>query len=176
MDATVTDELEERHARHLAAHRVKAGEHDRLGRVIDDEVDAGGLLQRTDVAPLAADDAALHLLVGEADHGDGGLGGVIGGDALHDRGEHPSRPLLALLLGVALDLAHPVLGLGLRLVHDLPDETLPRLGGGQTGDPLQLVHLPLSELGDLRPFGLELGQPRGEPLLTLFEGGDLSVE
>ena len=48
--------------------------------------------------------------------------------------------------GVTLDLADPVLGLGLRLVDDLPDEALARLRGGQPGDALELDELPLLEL------------------------------
>ncbi len=63
MDPAVADELHQRHARHLATHRVESGQHDRLGGVVDDEVDAGGLLERPDVAALTADDPALHLLV-----------------------------------------------------------------------------------------------------------------
>jgi hypothetical protein len=37
----------------------------RLGRVVDDQVDPRRLLEGADVAALAADDAALHLLARE---------------------------------------------------------------------------------------------------------------
>ena len=43
-------------------------------RVVDDQVDAGGHLQGADVAPLAADDPPLHLVVGQRDHRHRGLG------------------------------------------------------------------------------------------------------
>ena len=56
MDAPVLDELRERELGDLAAHAVEGREHDRCGRVVDDEVDAGEVLERTDVAALAADD------------------------------------------------------------------------------------------------------------------------
>ena len=62
MDASVLDELVQRLPRDLAAHRVEAGQDHCLRRVVDDEIDARCHLQRADVAPLAADDAALHLL------------------------------------------------------------------------------------------------------------------
>src|SRR3712207_8608019 len=42
----------------------------------DDEVDAREVLERADVAPLAADDAALHVVRRELDDGDGGLRGI----------------------------------------------------------------------------------------------------
>ncbi len=80
----------------------------------------GRLLERADVAALAADDPALHLLVGQVDDGDRRLRRVIGGDALHDGRQDASRALLAVLDGAVLDLADAVLGLGLCRVHDLP--------------------------------------------------------
>ena len=51
----------------------------------------GGLLERADVAALAADDPALHFVVGETARRYGGLGGVVGRDPLHDGGEDPPR-------------------------------------------------------------------------------------
>ncbi len=55
------------------------------GRVVDDEVDAGEVLQGADVAALAADDPALHVVGGELDHRHGRLGRVAGGEPLHAR-------------------------------------------------------------------------------------------
>ena len=52
----------ERQLGDLAPHRVEAGDDHRLGRVVDDQVDAGRRLERADVAALAADDAALHVV------------------------------------------------------------------------------------------------------------------
>ena len=56
----------QRQLRDLAADPVERREHDRLRRVVDDEVDAGEVLERADVAALAADDAALHVVGREA--------------------------------------------------------------------------------------------------------------
>ena len=64
MDAAVGDELGERDPGDLAADRVEARDDDGLGRVVDDQVDAGRLLEGADVAALAADDPALHLVAG----------------------------------------------------------------------------------------------------------------
>ena len=63
MDAAVLNELFERDARDFTPHGVEARERDGLGRVVDDEVAAGERLDGADVAALAADDAALHLVV-----------------------------------------------------------------------------------------------------------------
>ena len=67
VDAAVLDELGEREAGDLAADRVEAAEDDGLRGVVDDQVDAGRLLEGADVAALAADDPALHLVVGQVD-------------------------------------------------------------------------------------------------------------
>ena len=72
---------------HLAAVGIEAGEDDRAGRVVDDQVDAGGELERADVAPLAADDAALEIVARQVDDRDRGLDGVLGGAALDGLGD-----------------------------------------------------------------------------------------
>ena len=63
MDASVGDELRERDARDLAAHRIEARDHHRIRRIVDDDVDAGRELERANVSPFAADDPPLHLVV-----------------------------------------------------------------------------------------------------------------
>src|SRR5215213_3454894 len=63
VNPTVRHELLERQARHLAANRIEAGHHHGVRRVVDDDVHAGGELERADVAALASDDAPFHLVV-----------------------------------------------------------------------------------------------------------------
>src|SRR5829696_5212130 len=71
VDPSVGDQLRHGDPRNLAAHRVEAREDHRLGCVVDDQVDARRLLERPDVAALAADDAALHLVARQVDDGNG---------------------------------------------------------------------------------------------------------
>ena len=61
-------------ARDFAANRVVARNYDRLRSVVDDDIDAGGGLDRADIASFAADDAALHLVVGQRDYRNRALG------------------------------------------------------------------------------------------------------
>ena len=91
VDAAVLDELLERQLRDLAPHRVERGQHDRRGRLVDDEVDARDVLERADVAALAADDAALHVVGGQRHERHGRLRRVAGGQPLHARGEDVAR-------------------------------------------------------------------------------------
>ena len=92
--------FDERELRDLAADAVERREHDRLRRVVDDEVDAGQVLERADVAALAADDPALHVVGGKLDERDRRLGGVAGRDALESVGDEV--PGAALGLGARL--------------------------------------------------------------------------
>ena len=105
VDAAVRDEALERDAADLAADRVEAREDDGLGRVVDDQVDAGQLLEGADVAALAADDAALHVVARDVDDRDGRLGGVVGGDALDGDADDVAGLLVGLLAGARLGLA-----------------------------------------------------------------------
>ena len=74
----------------LAADRVEAGQQHRLRGVVDDQVDAGDLLEGPDVAALPADDPALHVVAGQVHDGDDRLGGLVGGEPL-DRAWRRSR-------------------------------------------------------------------------------------
>jgi hypothetical protein len=86
-----------------------------LGCVVDDQVDAGRLLQRPDVATLAADDAALHLVRWKVDHADGVLGRVVGGDSLHGGEDDVASAILGFLARGALDGTRQLDGVMLRL-------------------------------------------------------------
>jgi hypothetical protein len=67
VDAAVGHELGEGQAGDFAADRVEGADDDRFRGVVDDQVHARGLFEGADVASLATDDAALHLVVGQMD-------------------------------------------------------------------------------------------------------------
>ena len=69
----------------LAADRIEAADDHHAGRVVDDDVDAGRFFEGADVAPFAADDAALHFVAGNIDGAGRGFGRVGGGVALNAR-------------------------------------------------------------------------------------------
>src|ERR1700751_1598587 len=76
-----------------------------MGRVVDDEVDAGEVLESSDVAALPADDAALHVVGRELDDGDGCLRRMAGGDALERVGDEIPRAALRLCARLFLEHA-----------------------------------------------------------------------
>ncbi len=76
-----------------------------MRRVVDDEVDAGEMLERADVPPLTADDPALHVVGCELDDGDGRLGGVARGDALQRVGDEGPGAAARVRACLLLELA-----------------------------------------------------------------------
>ena len=74
--------LLQRDPRNLAANRIVARDHHRFGRIIDDDIDAGGGFDRADIAALAADDPSLHLVGRQRQHRDRSLGDELAGQPL----------------------------------------------------------------------------------------------
>ena len=143
VDPAVGEQLLERHPGDLPPDAVEAREHHGAGGVVDDEVDAGEVLQRADVPALAADDAALHVIGGEVDHRYGRLRRVPGGQSLHAHRQDVAHPAVGLPLGLLLDLPEAARGIVARLVLDLLEQQLLGAGAGQAGDPLELADEPL---------------------------------
>ena len=156
VDAAVREELLERHAGDLAAHAVEAGQDHGVRRVVDDEVDAGEVLQRADVAALAADDAALHVVGGQLDDGHGRLGRVAGGETLHDDGEDVAHAPVGVALGLLLDLAHEARGVVADLVLELLEQHAAWPGEAERPETR-------SSSRDVRARGRSLGLLAGAP-------------
>jgi hypothetical protein len=106
-----------------------------------DEIDAGGELERSDVTPLAADDAALQVVARQVDHGHRGLDGVLGGGALNCFGDVLLGPIAGHLAGLGVEPLQQVGGVVARLAFNLLEKKLLGLLGGKAGDALELVLL-----------------------------------
>ncbi len=103
MDAAVLDQLDQRQLGHFAADVVEGRDDDDARRIVDDDVDARLLFEGADVAPFAADDSALHLVVGNVDGRDGRFGGMRGGVALNGHRQDFARLAVAIGLEFVLD-------------------------------------------------------------------------
>ncbi len=176
MDAAVADQPLQGHPGHLTAGLVEGGQGDGLGGIVDDEVHAGGGLQGADVAALAADDPALHLVAGQGHHGDGGLAGMIGGAPADGLGDHVAGNILAVVLQVGLIGGHPQgLFVGQLLVH-LVQQDFAGVGLAQAGQHFQPLHLLGPQLVGLGQVGVGLGQTLLDLFLPLFQGFGLFVQ
>src|SRR5436190_6077450 len=166
MDASVLEQLLERQLRDLAPHAVERREDDRLRRVVDDEVDAGEVLERADVAALPPDDPALHVVGGKLDDRHRRFGGVAGRDTLQRVGDEVPGTSPRLDLRLLLELT------------DAPSEIVPdelfgarqdlvlRLAHGQPGDPLELRELAVLRLLELFLELLDVSFAVGDSLLA----------
>ena len=174
MDTAVSNQALKGHAGNLAAGLVKAGQRDGLRRIVNDQIAAGGGLQRADVAALTADDAALHLITGQRHNADGGLAGGIGRTAGNGLTDQLAGEVVALVLHVCLigaDLHR--LFMGQLVIHLLQQDGAGiLLGHGRDG--LQLFGLAQLELLQLVQTSLDsLGAALQVLLLALHLGGAL---
>ena len=140
----------------LATDGVEARQDHGLRGVVDDQVDAGRLLERADVAALAADDPALHLVAREVDDRDGVLGRVVGGDALHRGHDDLARLLLGLVAGPPLDRSRELDRVVLRLLADRLEQHALGVLGAEARDALEGDDLILDQAGQLFALLLEV--------------------
>src|SRR6266545_5162630 len=106
MDAAVLEQLIQCPASNLAPHRVMTGKGHGLWRIVDNDIDAGDLLEGADVAALAADDTTLEFFAWERHSRNRDLGDIIGSAALDSQRDHLTRGLVGLIARRALDLAN----------------------------------------------------------------------
>ena len=144
--------------------------------VVDDQIHAGDGLQGADVAALTADDPALHLVVGQVDHGNRRLGGVVGGAALDGGGDDLSALLLRLVLELLLDLLDLLGGLMAHVLLDGIQQELLGLLLGQAGDLFQSLQLLLADLLGLRLGLLNARQTAVQLVLLALKGLGLLVQ
>ena len=153
VDAAVGDQPLDRLLRDLAAVGIEAGQDDRARRVVDDEIDAGRELERADVAPLAADDAALQVVARQVDDRDGRLDGVLGGAALDGLGDVLLGAVGGRFARFGVEPLQQIGRIVPRVAFDLLDQQLLGFVGGQAGDAFELVLLLRDELLVLRRGG-----------------------
>ena len=176
MDAAVGDELFKRQPRNLAAHGVKRRNGDRLGRVVDDEVDTRDRLEGADVAALAADDAALHLIVRQRHNGNGGLGHMVRRAALDGGGDDLPRQRIGVVLELLLDLLDLDGGFVPHVVFYALEDVGFRFLLRQARDLIQHLHLAALEACDLFLLRLDVGGLFGKLVFLLFMKVKLLVE
>ncbi len=183
MDAAVRDELVEGQAGDLAADGLEGRDDDRLGCVVDDEIHARRGLEGADVAPLAADDAALQVVRGQLDDRDRRLDDRIRSETLDRHADQAPRLLCGLFRRLFLDAAHQAGRLDARFVFDRLHQIAPGVDRGEARDLLEALALLVDHLLDLR---VRVGQDFllvGDRLLLavvvllpFLELGELAVE
>jgi hypothetical protein len=147
----------------LAAVRIESRQDDGAGRVVDDQVDPGGELERPDVAALTADDAPLEVVARQIDDGDGRLNRVLRAAPLNRFGDVVFGAVDGGFARLGVEPLEQVGRFVTGLVLDLPEEELLGLFSGEARDPLQLVLL-------LHHEAIVLGGGGGGCLLAIGDG------
>ena len=138
MDSAIGHKLVHGQSAYLAAHGVKGANDNGLGRVINHYLHSGGSLQGADVTSLTADDATLHLIVVDVEHGHAVLHSSFSGNALYGLDDDTLGFLVRRHLSVIHYLIDVSLGVGLCLVPKSLHQALLRLLGTDTGYLFQL--------------------------------------
>jgi len=176
VDPPVADQLLQRGAGDLPPHRIEAGDDDRLGGVVDDDVDAGGQFEGADVASLAPDDPALHVVAREVHHRDGALGDVFGGITLDRERKHLLRLALGVPFRLVPDVAHAARRGGASLADQVLLEHPTGVLGREAGDVLEPGRLFRDQLLGLPPRNLQRRDPLLELLVALLDPRVLLVQ
>ena len=176
MNSAVRYELFERQTRNLAANRIKARNGYCLGRVVDYQIDAGYSLERADISALASDYAALHLVVGQSDNGNGGLRRMVCGAALNGGADNFSCYCVGLVLGALLIFEH-LDGLFVnKIVFKVFEQVFLSLLSAVARDFLEHIELTSLEALRLGESVVRILYLAAEGLILLFEIFDFFVE
>src|SRR5882724_4063565 len=137
VDPSVRDESLQRQATHLAAYGIEARHDYGVRRVVDDHVHPGRRFERANVATLAPNDPALHLVGGEGDGGHRSLGGGLGREPLDGKGEDLLGFFVRAPARLLLQVPREGGSLVARLILEPSQQLLLGLLGGQAGDLLE---------------------------------------
>src|SRR5882672_10731436 len=83
VNPAVGNQFREGESGDLAPNGVETGNGNRIGSIVDDDVDAGRRLERPNVSTFAANNSTLHLFVGQGNNGDDDVGNLLGGASLN---------------------------------------------------------------------------------------------
>ena len=165
VDPTVRDQAIQRETRELPTDRVVARDDHRFRRVVDDQVHTRGRLDGANVAPLTPDDAPLHVVVRELNHGDRAIGDELAGQPLDGDRHDLLRPAIRFFAGLAFDLPDVpgrfAAGLLSHLLHQGPPGLLAR-------HARRLLELLAGGVDEGRDLGIAGLQPRFLRTARLF--------
>ena len=141
MDAAVDDQPLDGLLRDLAPIRIETRQDDRAGRVVDDEIHAGGELQRADVPALASDDPSLQIVARQIHDRYGGLDGVLGRAPLDGFGDVVFGAIDGRLTCLGIEPLQQIGGVVTRFALHLLDEEIPGFLRREPGNAFELALL-----------------------------------
>ena len=169
VDTSVGDELVEGQAADFAAHGVEGADDDGLGGVVYHDFNACGGFEGTDVAAFAADDATLHLVVVDMEHGDAVLDGSFGGHALDGLDDDALGLLVGGEFGIVHDVVDIALGIAAGFVLERINESFLGFVGRESAEFLEFFAFLELEFFEFLLLAQECLLLAGEAVLGVVE-------
>ena len=160
MDASIGNQPFQGDAGNFTTEWIERRQDDRLGRVINNHIHAGGSFKGTDVASLPSDDPPLHLIALDVQHADGGFDRMISGGALDGLDDKFLGFSAGFIAGGIADFLQHQGGFSTSLIRHILDQLPLGIFAGQPGQTLQpgillddhALHFLLTEIERLRAF------------------------
>src|SRR5450830_499299 len=168
LNPSIDNQLLECQPSDLSPHRIKTGQYYRLGRVVDDEIYTGQVLEGPDVPTLLADYPSFNLVGGKRNTLYGCLCHVFRSTSLNSKRYYLPCPLLGLFTGPCLLLLDRPRDLEFNLILQGLDKVVLGFLGGHAGDFLEDAFLFSCSFCQFVFLGLEMLLPGSEPLVLLF--------
>jgi hypothetical protein len=151
----------------LTPDRIEAGNDDGVRSVVDDDVHPGCSLECSDIPPLPAYDAPLHLIARQRHGRHGALRGVLRPQPLDGHGNDALGITVGGASRLLLDIADQRGSLSPRLVLYPLQDLATGILRGETRDPLELDPLLLDQAIRLAFTAAKVHLPLGECLLPV---------
>src|SRR5712692_2789701 len=176
VDAPIENEPGQSQSSYFTTHRIETGENNRLWRVIDDQVDAGGGLKCANIAPLTSDDTPLHFVVGQWHHRHNRFGNLVGCAALNGEGDDFSCAGIGLFACLFFNQTDTLRGFGANLIFNAAQQEFPGLLLRKLGDTFYLAELLAPEIIYLFPRLLQVTFGQRNLALSLFKRINFSLK
>ncbi len=105
VDTPIYHQFAQRALGNLAANWIKTGNRHGFGCIVNDHINSRRLFKRTNIATIAPDNAALHLVGGQCYYTHGKLTHLIGSDALNCQSDDITGAAISLELRFLVNLA-----------------------------------------------------------------------
>jgi hypothetical protein len=148
---------------------VETGEDHGVGCVVHQQFHAGDRFEGADVAPFAPDDAALDLVRGQHNLGDGALVAQLQARALHGTQQDLAGLLVGVQAGLLADLVEMLHRFPLDLLLQVVEQVLAGLLAGHGRDGFQAGILLVDELVHLLLVALQLQPVVLQQLFLVFQ-------
>ena len=167
MNASVSNKALKRLLGNFLAHRVKAGDNDGLGRIVNDDVNTGQGLKGAGIASLAAYDTAFHLVTRQRNRSNRIVAGNLRRNALHGGNEHFLSLLFCCKLSFLVDFVQQGLGIMAGIIFQTFYDKSFGFFRRQAGNPLKLSPKVLFRNGKSFLFSDHSGLALGKFLVPL---------